>query len=321
MTDQVIIITGPTASGKTHLSELVAQRIGGEIINADMGQFYVPLTIGTAKPDWQNAPVKSHLFDIINTPTELNVAEYRRLVFECAHQIIQRKHVPIIVGGSFFYIKSLFFPMSESIENIVTDGISREIDFSASSQNLWDLLNAIDPERAKVIHQNDRYRVERALKIWQQTGQKPSMFQPKYDPLFSAFIISLEPHREELLARINQRTDLMIKHDGWIDEAERIINTPWVQFVLQKGFIGYAQLFDWIRQGKPQNKLNTVIEMITILTRQYARRQSIFWKKLKQDLLTHQTPKAPLEILTLQGFQSENLDSLIISIKKSLGCI
>ncbi len=105
-----LIITGPTASGKTDLSLAIAREIDAEIINGDVGQFYTPLSVGTAKPDWRNQEVPHHLFDIISEPQDFSVSAYRQLVIDTAEKVWQRGRLPIIVGGSLFYIKSLFFP-------------------------------------------------------------------------------------------------------------------------------------------------------------------------------------------------------------------
>ncbi len=217
---RAIIIVGATASGKTLLSERIAQEINGEIINADAGQMYVPLTVGTAKPDWQKKPFKCHLFDVFNEPIECNVLAYRTRVIEIVHDICTQKKVPIIVGGSLFYSKSLLFPPREY------NGLNEQkaaINFSQPTEVLWGLLQEIDPERAAVIHINDRYRVERALKIWQQTGQKPSVLQPLFDPPFHTLMVSIELPRTILYDRINQRTEEMIRYGGGVEEGEKII--------------------------------------------------------------------------------------------------
>ena len=104
-----IVIYGPTGVGKSELSEKLAQTISGEIVNADVGQFYVPLSIGTAKPDWKNSPIKSHLFDIIDQPKNLTSFEYREKFINIAEQIWKNKKIPVVVGGSTFYLLSLFF--------------------------------------------------------------------------------------------------------------------------------------------------------------------------------------------------------------------
>ena len=117
--DQAIIIYGPTAVGKTDFAEALAQRINGEIINADAAQFYTPLTIGTAKPDWRKAPVPYHLFDICDEPNNYSVAAYRADVERAVTSIASRGKIPIIVGGSGFYIHSLFFPLPISRKRLL----------------------------------------------------------------------------------------------------------------------------------------------------------------------------------------------------------
>ena len=106
----VIVITGPTGSGKTALSHKLGQSLPIEIINADIGSFYQPMTIGTAKPDWRNEVVPHHMFDILNEPGSFDVAQYRTRCFELIQEIEARGNYPVIVGGSMFYIHSLFFP-------------------------------------------------------------------------------------------------------------------------------------------------------------------------------------------------------------------
>ena len=108
----LLIVAGPTASGKTEFSLKIAAIFSSEIINADVGQFYKPLSVGTAKPDWQNQKVKHNLFDIIDKPKDLSVAAYRQLALEKASQIHKENKLPILVGGSLFYLKSLYFPPS-----------------------------------------------------------------------------------------------------------------------------------------------------------------------------------------------------------------
>lgn len=283
---QVLIITGPTASGKTQLAEDIALRHNGEIINADVGQFYVPLTVGTAKPDWQSKPFRSHLFDIINDQTEINITRYRQLVCGLVAEIQQRGHIPIIVGGSAFYIKSLFFPPAEynSQHDPKDQSPRHQIDTSRDTVMLWEMLNKIDPARAQKLHQNDQYRIVRALDIWQKTGQLPSSFEPRFSPPFPAHIVFLVPEYELLCKNIEKRTYAMVECTGWIEEAQRLLTTPWEDFIQQKRIIGYPQIFAWIKAGGQRRELGKVIESIVQETRQYAKRQIVFLKKFKADL-------------------------------------
>jgi tRNA dimethylallyltransferase len=314
MISRAIIIVGPTASGKTSLSEYLAQKINGEIINADAGQMYVPLTIGTAKPAWHNKPFKCHLFDVLNEPVEFNVAAYRTRVIEVVDDVCVRKKVPIIVGGSLFYVKSLLFPLREDVD---FNGKNNDIDFSQDTETLWKLLQKIDPDRAAAIYSNDRYRIERALQIWQQTGQKPSTLQPLFNPVFHSLMISIELPRTIVYERINLRTEDMVRLGGWIEEAEKLVGTPWETFVTKRGFIGYKELFEWIKNGKRDEQLGDVIELIARKTRNYAKRQEIFLKMLKRQILeSRDRSSMECEVEGVSSLDEKNIDSLLFSINK-----
>ena len=281
----VLIITGPTASGKTQLSEMIASSLPCEIINADVGQFYKPLSVGTAKPDLVNVSYKHHLFNLLDKPEDLSVVKYRNLVSDLVKDICGRGKIPIIVGGSLFYIKSLFFPPQEFVIQELPNQDQKTID-NLSKDQQWELLQKIDPERAAVLHPNDYYRIGRALKIWIQTGTKPSAYKPILQPQFSALIIYIEPEASILKSRICLRTALMINpcaggNLGWIEEAEALVGTEWEEFLKTKNLIGYPEIFDWIKTGKKRDELPTLIEKIQTQTIQYAKRQKTFWKSFQ----------------------------------------
>ncbi len=299
MMPRAIIITGPTASGKTHVAEMLAMRIGGEIINADMGQMYTPLTIGTAKPNWRQAPVACHLFDILHEPIEFNVQQYRARILELVSEIITRKHVPIIVGGSLFYLSSLFFPPKEQTITTTHKAVAH-IDMDQDTAILWQELKTIDPERAAVLHPNDRYRIVRALTLWQQTGHKPSTLRPVFHEPFKALVVVLDPLRNVLYERINKRTNDMVLQ-GWIDEAHGLLNTSWEPFVAKKGIIGYEQLFAWICAGRLQDTRDAVFADIAQRTRNYAQRQIIFLRKFIRELGAHGVSTYAVSDMTNDG--------------------
>jgi tRNA dimethylallyltransferase len=299
MTPHVVIVIGPTASGKTFLAEHYALNYNGEIINADMGQFYTPLTIGTAKPAWRDKPFTCHLFDIIDAPETLDVRRYRTLVRTAVDDCLVSHKLPIIVGGSLFYVQSLFFPPHD-IEHITPE---QTIDLEQDTASLWDLLNTIDSERAQALHPNDRYRIVRALNIWQTTRQKPSRLKPRYEKPFIApiNIIALEPPRDELCERIQERTTDMMYKEGWLEEAEQLLDTPWETFVQQRGFIGYIEIFAWIRAGKNRDELPDLITKISIKTQQYAKRQITFWHKLHKLLIPHCNDDFKIDVIAMPG--------------------
>jgi tRNA dimethylallyltransferase len=299
MAPAVIIIIGPTASGKTFLAEHAAIHYGGEIINADMGQFYTPLTIGTAKPVWRDKPFKCHLFDVIDIPETLDVRRYRQMVQTTVDHCHAQHTLPIIVGGSLFYVQSLFFPP----HTIEYKGEESPIDVETDTQTLWNMLNTIDSERAQALHPNDRYRIVRALNIWQTTRQKPSTLKPSYRAPFAAptHIIALEPPREELCKRIQQRTTDMMYKEGWLEETEKLIDTPWESFIQQRGFIGYTEIIAWIRAGKNRDSLPELIALISQKTQQYAKRQLTFWHKLEKLLAPHHDANLTVDVLPTTG--------------------
>lgn len=241
-----------------------------------MGQFYKPLSVGTAKPDWQNSSVPHHLFDIISEPENISVAKYRNLVLQKIREVSDKNKLPIIVGGSLFYLKSLFYPPVEF----------PPVEFPPvklpQAVTLWDSLNKVDPDRAKQIHPNDTYRLSRALEIWKQTGNLPSSYVPKFNLEFETLFLFLNPDKVSLRENINERTEIMINQEGWIEEVEKIIGTEWEEFLKIKKLIGYPEIINWIKSGKINTDLPGVIEDIKKSTWTYARRQNIFWKNLKK---------------------------------------
>lgn len=284
----VLFIIGPTASGKTQLSEDLARTLGGEIVNIDVGQFYKPLTVGTAKPLWQEYSFKAHLFDILDEPVDLNVRLYRTYLLNLVHQITARGNVPIVVGGSFFYIKSLFFPPNEFA--IKPSDVDVKESLNCEAGDLWAQLQSVDPVRAQELHPHDEYRIRRALAILQATGVQASLLKPAFDPKIRPLFLYRRRDRATMLDRIEKRTEIMIMQDHWVDEAEKLIGTSWEQFLVEKNLIGYAILFDWIKDGKPVAKLPEVIEKIKIQTRQYAKRQETFWRGFEKLLAKQDQP-------------------------------
>ena len=284
MDSKLLIISGPTASGKTALSMKIANLFSAEIINADIGQFYTPFSVGTAKPDWKNQPVMHHLFDIINQPKDLTAFEYYNLVLNKAEEIWKEDKLPIVVGGSLFYIKSFYFP-PQKIKHKKND-IDIE-KYVKEKKDLWKVLHEIDPDRANALHPNDIYRITRALQIWQETGIKPSAYKPEYNPKFNSVFVFISPSKQELQERINQRTIEMIKNEEWIQETKKIIGTEWETFLKMKGLIGYPEIIEWIKNGEKNQDLSVLIENIQCQTWQYAKRQITFWKSFKQLLIAN----------------------------------
>lgn len=294
-----IIIYGPTGVGKTDFSWDLAQVLpNAQIINADLGQLYVPLTIGTAKPDLRKAPVPHHLFDILDRPVHYTVQQYRQRVISLMREFWNQGITPIIVGGSGFYIKSLLFPPCEF------DGVEKKevlLQETSNEINLWQKLSLIDPERAANIHPHDTYRIERALEIWHTTGQKPSLFAPCYTPPSDYMLIHLTRTRDDLYTRIDQRVKIMIEQ-GWINEVISLIGTEWELFLHEKKLIGYDDIIQYIH-GQTYKDMGDLIATIAKKTRNYAKRQETFWRMLvrciEQTSVTKHSCKASIKSLNL----------------------
>ncbi|HSW75629.1 MAG TPA: tRNA (adenosine(37)-N6)-dimethylallyltransferase MiaA [Candidatus Saccharimonadales bacterium] len=274
MRQYVVLISGATATGKSSLAIELAQKISGEIINADIGSFYTPLTIGTAKPDFLNEPVPHHFFNILDKPENFTVVQFRQQLKIKLQEIWDRGNVPIVVGGSAFYIKSFFYKQHD-IEG--TNDWIQELERSVlSSSELWKELQSIDPQRATQINPSDRYRIIRALSIFKATGQKPSLFAQEFQPLAPFYFIVCTRDRKELYKRIDERVIEMM-NSGFRQEVENLRGSAWESFLQKKKLIGYDDLLE----NKNDHDVTPIIQK---KTRNYAKRQIIFLHKLQQQL-------------------------------------
>ncbi len=297
----ILIYTGPTGVGKTSLVDAVCQKIPSEIINIDMAQMYEPFSIGTAKPALQLIEgqlcnvegVVHHLFNVVDQPEYFTVARYREMVIDTINTVWDKKKIPILVGGSGFYVKSLFYPA------YAYPGLqARQASVGKPPKEyahipkdlLWGHLNEIDPVRASSVEPADYYRIERALDIWYGTGIKPSEFKPVFDPPCSFFLTCITRDRAELYERINKRVYEMIEQ-GWIDEVQNLLGTEWESFLLQKKLIGYDAIIDFLQSNETDKQ--QLITLIQQKTRNYAKRQFTFWRSLKKQVDEALSEKQP----------------------------
>ncbi len=277
----VLMVTGPTGVGKTDFVARFFEQCSIEIINGDMGQMYTPLTIGTAKPAWQRAAVPHHLFDIVSKPIYFSAMKYRERVSNLIEQIWDKGKLPVIVGGSSFYLLSLFFPTTES------DALPQKR--TSSDGDLWEELLRIDPKRAQAINPHDTYRIQRALDIWHTTGVKPSSYVPTFAPFASCILIWLDRDRTDLYERINKRVTAMMQA-GWLKEAKKLEKSEWNHFLRKKKIIGYDIIFDHFSGILTQKELHAGIQK---KTRNYAKRQITFWQSFKKKLEAASALKNP----------------------------
>lgn len=274
----MLIIFGSTGVGKSDFAEQLAQQMAAEIINMDVGQFYLPLTIGTAKPDWRNSSISHRLFDVMDKPEDYSVALYRTHLMEAMQSIWDKGKMPILVGGSGFYLKSILFPPTVPVVVASSTIVTQE-----NVLTYWSELQSIDPIRAASIDKYDVYRVGRALDIWHSTGVRPSEYVSLYQPPASFTLLFLTRSREELYSRINSRVDLMMQQ-GWLQEVKSLCQTDWEDFLLKKKLIGYNELLCYLHEQKTDAELDDVVGLIKQRTRHYAKRQHTFWRMLKQKL-------------------------------------
>lgn len=277
----MLILYGPTGVGKTDFALKIANSVPAEIINMDMGQFYTPLCIGTAKPDWKNDPIPHHLFDIIDKPCNYTNSEYRNLAYATIRDVIARGKLPILVGGSGFYLQGLLTqsPLSSNPSFSCSDDATEGF-FGTST---WDELYTIDPVRALQIDRADNYRIERALHIWRTTGKRPSSLAPLYNPEMDYYIIFVNRDRQDLIQRINDRVKEMFDA-GWLNESEKLLKTDWQPFLCKKNLIGYPETFEYLMGEKNKNTFFQMFHLIDVKTRQYAKRQCTFWRKLEREI-------------------------------------
>ncbi len=277
----VILVSGPTATGKSDFATQLAEHSNIEIVNADIGSFYTRLTIGTAKPDWQASPIPHHFFDVIDDTSSWTAPQFREKLELLIQEIWQRGNIPVIVGGSAFYIQAFFYknhtlamPAAELVASLEEQ----------SAADLWEQLNVIDPIRAAKIDPNDQYRLVRALAIWHTQGQKPSDFEQQFNPIAPFYCITLTRDRDELYSMIDQRVQLMMDA-GWLQEVRSLLDDgPWTEFLLKKKMIGYDLLAQYLLGYQSEQSLDEIVALIAQRTRNYAKRQITFLKKLQKNI-------------------------------------
>ena len=266
----IIVITGPTALGKTKSAIKVAQTFNAEIINGDAFQAYKELDIGTAKPSEKElAAVPHHLYSFIEPTHNYSIAEYQSNLRAKIHELLVKNKNIIIVGGSGLYIRSALYDY-EFLPNKEVDMSNFEkMDNIALHQH----LEEIDPEQAKIIHANNRKRVLRAIEIYYSTGETKSTLIKKQEhkPLYDVRFFVRNLNRDELYQRINQRVDEMFER-GLVDEVKSLLK-KYDSHLHCFQAIGYKEIIDCLENN---GDLEQAKEMIKQHTRNYAKRQMTF---------------------------------------------
>ena len=281
--NKVIVICGPTASGKTKLGIELAKKINGEIVSCDSMQIYKDMDIGTAKPTKaEQNEVKHYLIDFVSPDKRYSVAEYKNDAENVIDKIIKNNKTPIIVGGTGLYLNSLIYGID--YPDIKTDlNYRKELEEKVNKDGLEEIYKEakiIDPIAVEKISKNDKKRILRILEIYHSTGKTKTELEKesrkngiKYD--YRIFVLNMP--RCELYERINKRVDIMIK-EGLIEEVKKIIS-KYKEFPTAMQGLGYKEVLEFL-----ENKITKeeMIDKIKMETRRYAKRQLTWFKSYKE---------------------------------------
>lgn len=307
---KVIVICGPTASGKTALSIQLAKRINGEIVSADSMQIYKDMDIGTAKPSPEEMDgVKHYLIDNVSPTIRYSVANYKKDALCAIQEIIEKNKTPIIVGGTGLYVDSL-------VNGIEYDDIEidleyrKELDKIADEKGLKELYAEamqIDPVAMEKISQNDKKRIFRVLEIYHSTGktktQQEIESREKDNPYdFAVFGITMD--REKIYERINERVDIMIEQ-GLVDEVKSLM-TKYDKLPTAIQGLGYKEVVSYLNNECTYEEM---IDTIKQETRRYAKRQLTWFRRNKQIIWLNGLDDIQNNLqIILKGVKSEKED-------------
>ena len=284
MKQPLIVLTGPTAVGKTALSIELAKALNGEIISADSMQVYRHMDIGSAKITKEEMDgVPHHLIDVLEPWEEFNVTRFQSMAKEAMKGIYSRGHVPIVTGGTGFYIQALAYDI-DFTENEDHSGLRAELEQLAEEKGevfLHQMLAEIDPESAEAIHANNAKRVIRAIEYYRLTGEKISEHnkreREKQSPYDLHYYV-LNRDRKTLYERIDQRVDIMMEQ-GLPDEVNRLKAMGCTRDMVAMQGLGYKEMLDYL-DGKIS--LEEAVYIIKRDTRHFAKRQLTWFKREKE---------------------------------------
>ena len=281
MKPKVIVIAGPTASGKTALSIELANKLNGEIISCDSMQIYKEMDIGTAKVTKEEMQgIKHYLIDIISPTERYTVSNFKKDSENAIEEILSKGKVPIVVGGTGLYVNSLIYGieyMDMEFDSKYRDELMKKIETKDGLKELYEEALKIDSEAMKKISPNDKKRIVRVLEIFKATGKNKTELEilsrekgVKYD--FKKFAINMD--REKLYDRINKRVDIMLEQ-GLVDEVKNIYE-KYDEYPTAMQALGYKEVVEYLEE-----KINyqEMVEKIKQETRRYAKRQLTWFRK------------------------------------------
>ena len=283
----LIILAGPTAVGKTSLSIRLAKETGGEIISADSMQVYRHMDIGSAKITKEEMEgVPHYLVDVLEPEEEFNVVRFQQMAKEAAERIWEKGKIPLVVGGTGFYIQALLYDI-DFTENDGDESYRRQLEQKASDEEgaseLYEMLKAVDLKAAQEIHPRNIKRIVRALEFYHQTGKKISEHnetqRQKMSPYNYAYFV-LTDERGRLYERIDRRVDLMMEQ-GLLDEVRYLKKRGVRKDSTAMQGLGYKELYAYLEGEYP---LDEAVRIIKRDTRHFAKRQ-LTWFKRERDVI------------------------------------
>ena len=281
MAPPMIVVCGPTATGKTKLGVALAQRFHGEVVSADSMQLYRGMDIGTAQPTPEEmGGIPHHMLAVADPREPYSVGRYVEEAGRCLEDILRRGKQPILVGGTGLYIDSLLSGRDFSPK---PPGNSRARLQARAAQEglqaLWAELQGIDPAAAARVHPNDEKRILRALEVWYDTGETISQHNQRTQavpPRYQAVTLLLNyRERQDLYARIDQRVDEMMAR-GLLDEAKALLANRVPQDATAMQAIGYKELLPALAGQCP---LEDAVALVKLRSRQYAKRQLSWFRR------------------------------------------
>ena len=280
----LIILTGPTAVGKTSLSVQLAKCINGEIISADSMQVYKGMDIGSAKITKEEMDgVPHHLIDILEPWEEFNVVVFQEACKKCMEEIYERGHIPILAGGTGFYIQAVLrdIDFTANEDNTEYRSFLEQLAEEKGAQHLHEMLQEVDPESAQAIHANNVKRVIRALEFYHLTGEKISDHNDKEsqkENAYNACYFVLNDERSLLYQRIEQRVDEMVTN-GLVEEVSELVKKGCTRDMVAMQGLGYKEIVDYL-EGRCS--LEEAVYVIKRDTRHFAKRQLTWFKREKE---------------------------------------
>ncbi len=277
---KVIVICGPTASGKTKLSINLAKKVDGEIVSCDSMQIYKDMNIGSAKPTVEEMQgIKHYLIDCVSPEKRYSVSEYKENASNAIKEIISKGKVPIIVGGTGLYLNSLIYNIQYNDMDI--DIEYREMLEKEATENgleaIYNRAKEIDSEAMEKISKNDKKRIMRILEIYKATGKNKTELEKesRKEVPYNYLVFGINMERSILYERINKRVDIMLEL-GLIEEVKELINKYKNMPTAMQG-LGYKEVKEFLDGTISKDEM---IEKIKMETRRYAKRQITWFKRI-----------------------------------------